>query len=93
MNRESKRHQDREERRAERAEGAISPSEPSSDRHRATPAQFLREVRAELKKVNWPHRQEVVNYTVVVLVTTLVLVLIIWGLDWIFSNAVINFLE
>ena len=75
MNRESKRHQDREERRNERV-ATVPTSAAPDDKRRTSPPQFLREVRSELKKVNWPGRGEVVNYTIVELVTTLVLTLL-----------------
>ena len=39
---------------------------------RTSPAQFVGEVRSELRKVNWPTRTEVINYSIVVLVTVLV---------------------
>ena len=35
---------------------------------RVGPRQYLREVRAELKKVAWPTRKEVINSTIVVLI-------------------------
>lgn len=35
--------------------------------------QFLKEVRTELKKVNWPARKEVVGSTVVVIVSVFIL--------------------
>lgn len=35
--------------------------------------QFLKEVRTELKKVNWPLRKEVVGSTVVVIVSVFIL--------------------
>lgn len=92
MSRESRRQKARQEQIAERAAAAGAPTE-APERGRTSPAQFLREVRTELKKVNWPNRREVGSYTVVVLVTTLVLVLFTWGVDWVFSNAVINLFE
>lgn len=92
MSRESKRHQEREERRAERVATA-TPSSAPDEKRRTSPGQFLREVRGELKKVNWPSRREVINYSIVVLVTTLVLTLLVWGMDWVFSNAVLNLFE
>ena len=49
---------------------------------------YLKGVRAELKKVNWPTKKELTNYTVVVLATTFAMALVIWGLDLIFQNLV-----
>jgi preprotein translocase subunit SecE len=89
MNRESKRDKDREERRYE-GDTRAEMRDPGATRERTSPPQFLREVRSELRKVNWPNRQEVISYTLVVLVTTAVLTLFVWGLDWIVSKAVIN---
>jgi preprotein translocase subunit SecE len=51
---------------------------------------FLREVRAELRKVNWPSRQQIVSYTVVVLVLTLVLTTFVWGVDEGIRRIVLN---
>ena len=48
---------------------------------RTPPAQFLREVRGELKRVVWPSRQQILSYSVVVLVLTLVLGAIVYGMD------------
>jgi preprotein translocase subunit SecE len=63
----------------------------TDDRRQRTPVlQFLREVRSELRKVNWPDRQQIVSYTVVVLVLTLVLTSFIWGVDEGIRRIVIN---
>jgi preprotein translocase subunit SecE len=51
------------------------------ERQRTSPPQFLREVRAELRKVNWPSREQIASYTVVVLVITAVLTVFVWGAD------------
>lgn len=86
MSQESKDQSDKEQRRRADKDGATV----SEGRRRTSPAQFLREVRSELRKVAWPDRREVTSYTIVVLVTTLVLTLIVWGMDMVFRNAVIN---
>ncbi len=49
---------------------------------------YFKGVRSELKKVNWPSKKELTNYTVVVLATTFAMTLVIWGLDLIFQNLV-----
>jgi preprotein translocase subunit SecE len=59
-------------------------------RTRTSPAVFLREVRAELKKVSWPSREQIVSYTVVVLVITTVLTTLIWGVDEVIRRTVLN---
>jgi len=43
--------------------------------------QFLRESREELQKVTWPTRDEITSYTVVVIVTIVVLSLFLWLVD------------
>lgn len=45
---------------------------------------YLREVRMELKKVQWPNRREFVVYTGVVVFTVLLFGILFWGLDTIF---------
>jgi len=59
-------------------------------RRRTPPRQFLKEVRQELKKVAWPTRQELVAYTIVVLVSVTVLTTYVFGLDFVFSKLVVN---
>jgi preprotein translocase subunit SecE len=54
---------------------------------------FLREVRDELAKVVWPSRREVVTYSVVVIVTVLVIGLFVFGLDVLFSRAVVELFD
>jgi preprotein translocase subunit SecE len=57
---------------------------------RTPPRQFVREVIAELKKVAWPSRGEVVTYSVVVLVTVTFVTLYVFGLDSAFVNLVLK---
>ena len=59
-------------------------------RKRTTPGQFLKEVRAELRKVAWPTRKEVVSYSTVVLVAVVFLTALVFGLDQFFSNVVLR---
>jgi preprotein translocase, SecE subunit, bacterial len=35
----------------------------------------------ELKKVRWPSRKELISYTIVVIVTVLLVTVYFWGLD------------
>ncbi|MGH3665310.1 MAG: preprotein translocase subunit SecE, partial [Egibacteraceae bacterium] len=50
--------------------GADRAAVPSAKkRERTSPGQFLREVRAELRKVAWPSRRELLSYSLVVLVS------------------------
>ncbi|MGA8297321.1 MAG: preprotein translocase subunit SecE, partial [Acidimicrobiales bacterium] len=52
-------------------------------------ANFLREVRSEISKVLWPKRQEVVNYSTVVLTTLIIVALLIFGLNYAFAKGVV----
>ncbi|ADL11700.1 preprotein translocase subunit SecE [Acetohalobium arabaticum] len=49
---------------------------------------FFREVKAELKKVNWPNQSVLLSYTTVVIVTVLAVMLFIGGVDLIFSRII-----
>ena len=57
-------------------------------RDRTSPALFLRQVMAELRKVIWPTRRELRTYTMVALVFILVMVVIITSLDYAFTKLV-----
>jgi preprotein translocase subunit SecE len=54
-------------------------------RERATPAQYLHEVRDEMRKVAWPKRDEVVRYSIVVVITVVVYAAMIGGFDALFT--------
>jgi preprotein translocase subunit SecE len=58
-------------------------------KERVGPAEYARQVRGELRKVAWPTRAEVINYSIVVLIALVLLTGIIFGLDWGFGKAVI----
>ncbi|GAA2135532.1 preprotein translocase subunit SecE [Actinomadura napierensis] len=49
---------------------------------RTSPALFVRQVIAELRKVIWPTRRELVTYTTVSLVFVLIMVAIVSGFDY-----------
>jgi len=59
--------------------------QPTKTTKKNSPAEgfrrFFRNVTAELKKVNWPNRKELTTYTIVVILTVLVVALIIWVWD------------
>jgi preprotein translocase subunit SecE len=60
---------------------------------RTSPLQFIRECRAELRKVAWPTRSETLNYTIVVVITITVVTSLVAGLDWLFSNSVLELFD
>ncbi len=51
---------------------------------------FMREVVAELRKVIWPTRKELVTYTIVVLVFVAFMVALVFGLDAAFTQIIIR---
>ncbi len=51
---------------------------------------FYRQVVAELRKVIWPTRKELITYTSVVLVFVMVMVLVVAAFDFAFGKAVIS---
>jgi preprotein translocase subunit SecE len=72
-----------------RREAPPRPAARTATKERVGPSEYARQVRAELRKVAWPTRAEVVNYSIVVFVALIILTAIIFGLDWGFGKAVI----
>jgi preprotein translocase subunit SecE len=50
---------------------------------------FIREVVAELRKVIWPTRNELLTYTAVVVVFVTIVVAIVAGLDYLYARGVL----
>lgn len=46
---------------------------------------FLRDAKAEMKKVIWPDKRTLVSYTVIVITSSLFSALLIWAVDAILS--------
>ncbi len=55
---------------------------------RTKPAQFIREIREEMRQVAWPTRPEVINYTTIVLFVLIFMTSLIFGLGYGFSKFV-----
>jgi preprotein translocase subunit SecE len=88
VNRQTKRMMDRDRRQQQQQTAPRRP--PVAERKtRVGPRQFLREVRQELKKVAWPTRRELLAYTVVVLVSVVVLTSFVFGLDFLISRGIL----
>jgi preprotein translocase subunit SecE len=91
MNREMRRLQEREERRqkkqdnrskAQRKAAALSNQQTGERKPFFTRLRdYLHEVRQELKKVTWPTRDQMVAFTTVTVITSVVLTGVIFGLD------------
>ncbi len=60
-----------------------SPKDP-----RVGPVQFTREVRTELRKVAWPTRDEVIRFSIIVLITIIVVTSMIALLDYVFGETI-----
>jgi preprotein translocase subunit SecE len=92
MNRQAKRMMQRQKATSQdRLEAMRQRRSVTTERKKRMPArQFLKEVRQELKKVNWPSREEMIAYTVVVLVAVVVLTTVVFGMDVAFSRAVLQ---
>ncbi|MEO8324186.1 MAG: preprotein translocase subunit SecE [Actinomycetota bacterium] len=88
MNRQYKRAMQKQESSQKKAP-QVKPQGAPGKRHRTKPLQFIKEVIAELKKVAWPTRQEVVAYSIVVVVATVVIATLIFGMDFAFTKAVL----
>ncbi len=58
----------------------------TSTSKRQSPGKYMKSVRMELKKVNWPNRAELKNYTGVVLVSCALVSFGIWILDSVFAQ-------
>jgi preprotein translocase subunit SecE len=70
-----------------------APPAPKPKDERTTPVQFLREVRGELRKVAWPTRPEVVNYSIIVLVAVVLLTAYVAALDYGFGELLLELFE
>lgn len=89
MNRQYKRMMKKEEDRKKSAPRPVKTPGAPTKRARTKPLQFLKEVVAELRKVAWPSREEVVSYSIVVLVSSVVIAALIFGMDYVFTKAVL----
>ena len=59
---------------------------PRPPKERVGPAEYVRQVRGELRKVAWPTRAEVINYSIIVLIALLFLTALIFALDYVFGQ-------
>jgi preprotein translocase subunit SecE len=57
-------------------------------KRRTSPLGFVKQVVGELRKVRWPTRQELVTYTIVVLVFVVIILAYVSLLDFAFGEAV-----
>jgi preprotein translocase subunit SecE len=91
MNRELRRLQEIEEKRAKERRAAAMGQRRRKERKKFR--EFVSEVRTELRRVAWPNRREVVTFTLVTLITAGAVTLYTFGLDLSLKPAVLRFLE
>jgi preprotein translocase subunit SecE len=77
-----------EKKREQMKKGAGAKRKSGPKKQRVTLSQFLTEVRAEMKKVTWPSREEVLSYTVVVVVTVTLIGSLVYLADLLFIKLV-----
>jgi preprotein translocase subunit SecE len=93
MNREMRRLMEREERRQKKQEeaGGAKRRSPAAVQRAAPQVErkplwqringFFHDVRQEMKRVSWPTREQMIAFTTVTLITTVVLTVVVFGLD------------
>jgi preprotein translocase subunit SecE len=52
---------------------------------------LLKEVRLEMKKVNWPTREQTIKYTLTVIGVCLAVAIYLGGLDFLYTNLLNRF--
>ena len=62
---------------------------PKAASERTPPRQYLGEVATELRKVVWPTRDEIKNYTIVVLAMLAIMTAFTFGFDYVFAKFVL----
>ncbi len=105
MNREMRRLQEREERRQKKeGQGSKAQRRAAAMQSRQKPesekkgffrriGDYLHEVRMELRKVTWPTREQMIAFTTVTVITSVVLTFVIFGLDFVMKEGVFWLLE
>ena len=95
MNREQRRYLQRQGQMDDDGNPIASKREQrqTTAQERVTPRQYVSEVNSELRRVSWPTRNEVINYTIVVLATLAFFTALIAGLDYVFGEGVLQLLR
>jgi preprotein translocase subunit SecE len=89
MNRQTKRMMARQGTDKPKAPDRRVAAPAPTKRERTGPRQYLNEVRAEMRKVAWPTRHEVVNSTIIVLIAVVVMTALIFGFDYVSGKFVL----
>jgi preprotein translocase subunit SecE len=103
MNRQMRRLQEKEERRRKKQDeaaggrtnrraAAVQARQQAPSEHKPLPQRirdYLHEVRVELRKVTWPTREQMIAFTTVTVITTVILTGIVFGFDVAAKQAVL----
>ena len=94
MNRETKRMLQRQGQVDSDGEVATRPRTGSgagaAQTTRTKPLDFIKEVRSELGKVAWPSRSEVIHYSVIVLITLVIVTAFIAAVDCLVGDLILR---
>ena len=93
MNREMRRMSEREERLAKKADRNVGQYSGEKVSRLKRIANYILEVRTELKRVNWPTSSILTSFTVVTIITIAFFTIFIFGMDFSFKNTLINLLS
>lgn len=52
---------------------------------------FLKEVKTELKRVNWLTQKETIRYTLIVILVSIIIAIFLGGIDYIFTTLLNKF--
>ena len=86
LNREQKRQLRRMGALDEQGRATRPQRQPRKPQERVGPRQYLREVRDEMRKVAWPKQPEVVRYSIIVVITVVLLTALVAGSDYLFGE-------
>lgn len=53
---------------------------------------YIKEAQVEIKKVTWPNRQQVIQYTAIVVIISILATLVLGGLDIFFNYIITKFI-
>jgi preprotein translocase subunit SecE len=85
LNREQKRSLKKMGALDEQGRPTRAPAPVARKKERTTPAQYIREVRDEMRKVAWPKWPEVRRFSLIVLTTVIIYTAFVFGLDSLFG--------
>jgi len=100
MNREMRRLQEREDRRQKKQDAQGSKAQRKAAAMQSRPPhaekkplwrrlnEYLHEVRVEMRKVTWPNREQMIAFTTVTVITSVILTGVIFGIDIVMKEAV-----